>query len=397
MHTQTLVRIHLHYNFDEDCKIHNQDDTAMIPKRQFCKLLSFWILSIFVLLSIIEISLRLAGYPKGLFESKYPPNSRIEMTWGVIPYTVETNSLGLRGKDVAEKRGRERIRIMALGDSVTEGFYVDNQDTYPDVLERRLNELGYQADVINAGVGGISIDEEYALLRRLISLEPDLVVLTFATNDIADIRHKTREMLVDPTLNRKTRLITSLVNNTATGEALLDRYLTLRFASYKSSERDDIILKYGQERYQIEGGDEYVANVKEFEDRYAETDGIILTEPFSDEATESVSNYLFAFEHLNSFARSHGSCLVLVYFPSYSQVYDPTTSMRIRDILKKKTEELSVPFLDLTSAFRESGSNEVLHLAPLDYHLNPTGNRVMAEVIAEFLMNDILIGKNCGN
>lgn len=365
----------------------------MIPKRRFYKLLSFWILSIFVLLLIIEISLRLAGYPKGLFKSKYPPNSRIEMTWGVIPYTVETNSLGLRGKDVAGKKGRERTRIMALGDSVTEGFYVDNQDSYPDLLEHTLNELGYQAEVINAGVGGISIDEEYALLQRLISLEPDLVVLTFATNDIADIRHKTREMLVDPTLNRKTRMVTWWVNNTATGEALLDRYLTLRFASYKASEKDDIILKYGQERYQIEGGDEYPANVKEFKDRYAEIDGIILTEPFSDEATELVSNYLFVFEHLNNFVRSQGSCLVLVYFPSYSQVYDPTTSMRIRDILKKKTEELRIPFLDLTSAFRESGSNEVLHLAPLDYHLNPTGNQVMAEEIAEFLGNEILVEK----
>jgi len=49
--------------------------------------------------------------------------------------------------------------------------------------------------------------------------------------------------------------------------------------------------------------------------------------------------------------------------------------------------DASIPFLDLTETFRKEGEKTVLHLAPVDYHLNPTGNKVMAEDIARFLLD----------
>ena len=78
---------------------------------------------------------------------------------------------------------------------------------------------------------------------------------------------------------------------------------------------------------------------------------------------------------------------IFIYFPSYSQVYDVTTSLKIRDILRNACQDASIPFFDLTPAFRKEGKETVLHLAPVDYHLNPTGNKVMAEAIARFLLN----------
>ena len=99
-----------------------------------------------------------------------------------------------------------------------------------------------------------------------------------------------------------------------------------------------------------------------------------------------VDDYLFALNRVKRFCDAHAAALVFVYFPCYPQVYDPNTPMTIRDVLGRKCRELAIPFLDLTPAFRRMGRVKVLHLAPLDFHPNPDGNRLMAETIAEFLV-----------
>jgi hypothetical protein len=50
----------------------------------------------------------------------------------------------------------------------------------------------------------------------------------------------------------------------------------------------------------------------------------------------------------------------------------------------REAEIVLVSFLDLTDLFQQRGQVEPLHLAPLDFHPNPRGNRVMAEAIYNF-------------
>ena len=50
---------------------------------------------------------------------------------------VRTNDLGLRGPAVPAREVGE-LRILVLGDSITFGDYVDEHETYPAELERRL-------------------------------------------------------------------------------------------------------------------------------------------------------------------------------------------------------------------------------------------------------------------
>ena len=92
----------------------------------------FWLGATAVILLAAEGVLRLAGYPKGPFLSIYEPNATIRMTWGAIPYTVETNSLGLRSREIPLRKPSGGTRILMLGDSVTEGFYADNPDTFSE-------------------------------------------------------------------------------------------------------------------------------------------------------------------------------------------------------------------------------------------------------------------------
>ena len=77
----------------------------------------------------------------------------------------------------AEGRGR-RPRIVVLGDSLTAGLGLAMRDSYPTLLQRRLDDDGLNYDVVNAGVSG---DTSAGGLARLDwALEGDVRVLIVA-------------------------------------------------------------------------------------------------------------------------------------------------------------------------------------------------------------------------
>ena len=92
-------------------------------------------------------------------------------------------------------------------------------------------------EVINAAHGGATIDKEYAILREfVIPLDPDIVLLTFVTNDIPDIKGKSRqELLPDSIHHNHTDLNVALwlLTKTATLEAMTDLYFRIRLKSYR--------------------------------------------------------------------------------------------------------------------------------------------------------------------
>jgi lysophospholipase L1-like esterase len=88
-------------------------------------------------------------------------------------------------------RGSEKpsgvFRVIALGDSTTEGFEVAQNDTYTAVLERYLKKYGVNAEVFNAGISGFGTAEELLYLENEgIKYNPDAVVLGFFGNDFDD-------------------------------------------------------------------------------------------------------------------------------------------------------------------------------------------------------------------
>lgn len=101
----------------------------------------------------------------------------------LCPYPVSTNSLGLRSKELRPLEGQ--FRILALGDSRTFGDAADNSQTWPALLEQRLNAfLPDYFEVINAGVGGYSAYQGMKFLEKYVhDLKPHLVIVCFGTND----------------------------------------------------------------------------------------------------------------------------------------------------------------------------------------------------------------------
>lgn len=113
---------------------------------------------------------------------------------GKVTYRI--NSFGFRGGPLVIERPPAAFRIVCLGDSLTFGEGVHEEDTYPARLERLLGEsmTGRTVQVINAGVQGYGTREEVALFfDRCAKLQPDVVFLGFFLNDATPFGETVRQ------------------------------------------------------------------------------------------------------------------------------------------------------------------------------------------------------------
>jgi lysophospholipase L1-like esterase len=109
--------------------------------------------------------------------------------------TFHTNSLGLRDDEI-ENTGA--VRILSLGDSCTWGWAVEQEQAYPQVLQRLLNPQPGTARVrvINAGRPGYTSYQGLVLLRELEpQIRPDVLIISYWFNDAqrdGDVREALR-------------------------------------------------------------------------------------------------------------------------------------------------------------------------------------------------------------
>ena len=100
--------------------------------------------------------------------------------------SLQINSKGLRGpeRDYAKPAGTDRVLI--LGDSFAEGYYVDESQTVRAVLEDLLNrERCGRGEVVNGGTLDYSTDQEYLFYKiEGHRYDADVVVLLFYYNDL---------------------------------------------------------------------------------------------------------------------------------------------------------------------------------------------------------------------
>lgn len=79
------------------------------------------------------------------------------------------------------------LRIIAFGDSVTEGYgdTTPLHDGYPGRLQRWLRQRGYDATVLNQGQGGETTGEALSRVDQAIALGGDYFIVMEGTNDIS--------------------------------------------------------------------------------------------------------------------------------------------------------------------------------------------------------------------
>jgi acyl-CoA thioesterase-1 len=89
-----------------------------------------------------------------------------------------------REQDVAVREPEEPMKtIVAVGDSLTAGYGLDENEAYPALLEKKLQKAGHKYRVVNAGVSGETTSGTLSRMEWILTLEPDIVILETGAND----------------------------------------------------------------------------------------------------------------------------------------------------------------------------------------------------------------------
>jgi lysophospholipase L1-like esterase len=91
---------------------------------------------------------------------------------------IETRSINLKQLDLFSPR------IVCFGDSVTFGWNMKYEYSYPSQLEKLLVKDFSRIKVINSGIGGNTImDANKRLDKDVANFKPDVVIINFGLND----------------------------------------------------------------------------------------------------------------------------------------------------------------------------------------------------------------------
>ena len=91
-------------------------------------------------------------------------------------------------KSSTDDSGISTFRIMILGDSLTEGYGVPEEESYPALLEKKLNDLlgpktQLDYEVINGGISGATTSGGVSRIEWFLSAKPDYLLVALGGND----------------------------------------------------------------------------------------------------------------------------------------------------------------------------------------------------------------------
>lgn len=266
-----------------------------------------------------------------------------------LKYTLTTNSEGLRDVEYAAQKPANTFRIIALGDSFTEGMGVEsNSSTWVKVLESNLNQKSKQKQVtvMNAGAAGSDPFFEYVLLKyKLLVYNPDLVIVAINTSDITNViaRGGAERFLPDTTLHIKS----GPWFEPLFGSSYIFRYFAME------------VFKY----------DWFFMNAEE---RKVEMNN----------ALEKIYSCILSFEELS---REYGFKLTVVFHPMYHEVL--TGNSDFDKLISKTKYETEITVVDLFDYFKNQVRADVDELYwPINRHHNAEGYKVFAKGVEKRIL-----------
>ncbi len=104
-----------------------------------------------------------------------------------FPELYSINSEGFRGPEFMKNKPDNTYRIIAVGDSTTFGAGVTYENTWPIILEKKLQNLSKSKniEVINAGSGiAMSLKQSKLIKEKLVDYKPDLIIAFGGQSDM---------------------------------------------------------------------------------------------------------------------------------------------------------------------------------------------------------------------
>jgi lysophospholipase L1-like esterase len=329
---------------------------------------------------------RLATISKRTAATSYgylaPHQRRTLLFPGLPPYRVTVDGLGLRlTKPMPVAKTPKHYRILCIGDSLTFGLFVDDEDTFPFLLQQLLDRRGAHYEVLNAGLGSLSlVDELYYLERVGLRLDPDLVILSFCGNDFSEAREHPEPFYDRVQQDADRGPLESLV------------WRVKRTGLYRLFGMAEVHYKYF--RYLLKLDDPEVRNILRHERRDPESlqriarfgAPPITIRPDDPEFAQDWSLYFATLDRLHELLRSRKIALLYVLFPGFLEVagHEPG---RYLDRLRNHAGNRGIATLDLLPALKTRSGDllRLYHAPPRDFHFSREGNALIAEAIAATL------------
>lgn len=323
--------------------------------------------SITIFFGLLEVGLRLSGSvptdairsPEvetlnaipGLFE---PGQDFIDRIIPQRPYRIQINSLGFRGAEFTRQKEPGSTRLLCLGDSFTFGHLVGPEEAFPARLEallrQRASSTPAAVEVINGGANGFTIPDELSFLRdKALALRPDVVILVFSQNDVADLarRRPMIEVMRDYSKLKSVRVVgptLRVLQRSAIFNSMLRSAAWVRVKLLATKTPEPLV---------------------------------------SDDLWRTYRTQLEVFAGL---VRENGARMLLVAWPSDTQI-GGTAPITAQENLSGYCAELGIPYLDLTPTMSAMQAGGVpAFLSPLDWHPSPEGHEAAAAAIAARLI-----------
>ena len=88
-----------------------------------------------------------------------------------------------RSQTAVAPKTDSRPIIVAFGNSLTAGFGAETGYSYPDFLQKELDQHGLHWRVVNAGVSGDTTSDGVNRVGEVLAYKPSIVILEFGGND----------------------------------------------------------------------------------------------------------------------------------------------------------------------------------------------------------------------
>jgi lysophospholipase L1-like esterase len=282
-----------------------------------------------------------------------------------LPHHVTTNALGYRGGTLALFKQPGEFRILLTGDSFAYGDFVNDEASLPAQLEERLRGICSDVQVVNAGLDAATITDETEMIGRGLVLTPDLVVLLFSENDVADLSQPSMWARLADNRRAKSRAPFSVVYPLLRRTALWN-FVQQALAAWRAHE-------FRQVRASWAAGSRADST------------------PFRLRGT-----YQRLLLQLRDTLRAQHPPLVLVAYPQHFAIADEGKREQLA-WLTRMSSAAGIPTVDLLDPLLASGlPSDSLYLLPYDGHPSPQGYAVSATFLAHQLLERGFLRPACG-
>ncbi len=349
----------------------SEPQPAHAPAIPLASKIRYSLLTTLAIVVIVELVLQGLGYDKRVVTV---PDARVGFR--LVPsqdretprgQKIHINALGMRDEEFPQKKPEGEFRVLLLGDSLTFGIDVEQNETFASIVRDSLSKRappGKTIRVMNGAVQGYDTTNERDWLYTFgFDLEPDLVVVMFYPNDI---EIEPRKMAVWEFPGRDALRRTATFN-----------YIETQYIQYESERqgRSGESARKKSEQF------------KELVKKYTGGKAMNPNDPEDKRRTIVVREMLI---DLSKVCARRNVKFAVAMIPGFANTRDPLGPNIMKALAYDFTADpTKIPHLDLIDALKEQHPSCWL---PWDEgHLSPLGHRLVATRLESWLVDSKLV------